>query len=131
MRAADAMQFLPEAGPIQPVDLRHLSAKDRKLLSTARDFESIMVEQVLERMRATVPKDPLDGNAEQMMQGMADQELARTMTKDRSVFGLANVLFEQLRVAADNSPHPPQDLIPASENGSRVPVFGASEGTGQ
>jgi len=74
------------------------AAEDKKLKDASMEFESIFVYQMLKSMRATVPKNKLinGGMAEDIFQGMLDQEYAKIMSQN-SQFGLGMKVYEQLR----------------------------------
>ncbi|MFQ5444084.1 MAG: rod-binding protein [Nitrospinales bacterium] len=91
----------------------------RQLRKISKDFESILVFQMLKSMRATVPKSKLlGGYRSEMFESMFDQELANEISKGRGI-GLSDTLYKQLvtleesRIPAASknpSPESPKDL---------------------
>lgn len=75
-----------------------MSEKDQeKLRSSCRDFESVLLNMMLQSMRATVPKSDFFGQNQgrEMFESMLDQEITKDMAKAGGV-GLADMLFKQL-----------------------------------
>ncbi len=73
-------------------------AKERELRKACHDFEAIMLKQMLEAMRKSVPQSGLldnDGYANKMYQSMQDDELTQVMAQGRGM-GLGEVLYKQL-----------------------------------
>jgi len=70
--------------------------KLKKLKESAKDFESIFVNNLLKVMRSTIQKTNLisGGNAENIYQGMLDEEYSKIIVK-RSDFGFAKQIYEQ------------------------------------
>jgi flagellar protein FlgJ len=77
------------------------SIEDRKMQQACEDFESLLINQMLQQMRQTVPQNELfgGGHAEQLYTGMLDGELAKTMSHQRGI-GLTPMLFQQLKSIA-------------------------------
>jgi len=68
-----------------------------ELEKACRDFESLFVNYMMKQMRETIPKDGLFGNsqAEQIYNSMLDQEVAKTISKQRGM-GLAALMYNQM-----------------------------------
>ena len=68
-----------------------------RLVDAAKDFEAIMVQQLLETMRkAKIAEDPLDkGNTAEILHSMQDQAVAEAMTRGRGI-GLADSIVGDL-----------------------------------
>ena len=71
--------------------------EDVKLRKTCRDFESLLVQQMLSKMRASIPKSDLFGSKdkEEIFQSMLDEEYAKELSASSSL-GLGDMLYEQL-----------------------------------
>jgi len=71
--------------------------KSSELYKACEDFESLLIKQMLDAMRKTVPKDGmLDGAIGQdIYEDMLYDEYAQQMTKT-SQFGLARMIYEQV-----------------------------------
>ncbi len=85
------LESLPAAGPrIQS------GAEDPKLKKACRDFESLLVQQMLSRMRASLPKSDLFGSKdkEEVFRSMLDEEYAKEVSSSGSL-GLADMLYAQ------------------------------------
>lgn len=76
------------AGPVQPDRLEQAS----------RDFEAILIQEMLKAMRETVPEGGLldAGRSEEMFSAMLDDQVARSAAS-RSEGSLAAALYRQLR----------------------------------
>jgi flagellar protein FlgJ len=78
------------------------SSEEERLREACQGFEAIFLHQMLKSMRAA--STSMEGelfkksNAEKIFTDMLDQQYAENMSKN-SVGGLADVLFEQLRVS--------------------------------
>ncbi|MBI4383264.1 MAG: rod-binding protein [Nitrospinae bacterium] len=69
---------------------------DDKLKSLARQFESLLVFQMMTAMRETLPKSDLLGSfSGDMYQSMQDETLANEMTKHKGI-GLTDMIYRQL-----------------------------------
>jgi flagellar protein FlgJ len=91
--------FLKIALKKLPLHLNKLeTADDKKLMATCRDFEALFIQQLLKEMRKTVPKDGIipESYEQSIYNSMLDEEWANSMSESKS-FGLADMLFEQLR----------------------------------
>lgn len=74
------------------------TVKQRKLRNACHDFEAIMLKQILDSMRKSIPKSGLlgeEGYAEKMYQSMRDDELTKEMARGKGM-GLGEVLYKQL-----------------------------------
>jgi len=71
--------------------------EDIALKKACKDFESILVSQMLKSMRESVSKTDLFGSSEkeEMFQGMLDNEIAQQMS-EKSGFGLGDAIYAQL-----------------------------------
>ncbi|GAW29449.1 rod-binding protein [Carboxydocella sp. ULO1] len=74
------------------------SADDKKLKEACQQMEALFLHQLLQRMRATVPKGGLfpEDNGEEIFRDMLDGELAVQMSKAGGI-GLAEMLYQQLK----------------------------------
>ncbi|AXQ30399.1 flagellar assembly peptidoglycan hydrolase FlgJ [Solimonas sp. K1W22B-7] len=70
------------------------------LLKTARQFESLMLQQMLKAMRAATPGEDALGGGEQtnFYRDMFDQQLAVTLSSGKGV-GLADMMVRQLKMS--------------------------------
>ena len=89
--------LLPIKKTGQPADM----PKEAELKKACRDFEAIILQQLLSSMRKSIPKDGLLGNSysQDMYQSMYDEGLAKEMASSRGI-GLADALFRQLSTAS-------------------------------
>jgi flagellar protein FlgJ len=73
------------------------NAEDVKLNKACKDFESLMVQQMLSKMRASIPKSDLFGSKdkEEIFQSMLDEEYAKGVAESGSL-GLGDMLYAQL-----------------------------------
>ena len=79
------------------------SEETEKLMEVARQFESLLVHQMLSAMRKTVPKsDLLNSFAVEQYESMLDEELSKEMVKHRSI-GLAETIQPQLSRLANKA----------------------------
>lgn len=74
------------------------SGDNQKLREACQQMESLFIYQLMERMRATVPKNDLwgDNSGVQIFQGMLDEENSKNMSKAGGI-GLAQMLYDQLK----------------------------------
>lgn len=75
-----------------------VASKDKKLLyESCQQLESVFLNQVLEAMRATVPKSDLlqKSTADDVFESMLYEEYAEQISKTGST-GLADIIFRQL-----------------------------------
>lgn len=70
--------------------------KLKKLKESAKGFESVFVLNLIKVMRSTIQKTNLisGGNAENIYQGMLDEEYSKIIVK-RADFGFAKQIYEQ------------------------------------
>lgn len=67
------------------------------LRAAAKQFEAVMLQQMLKSMRATVPRDPFtDSEGGRMFEEMSDQQLAQNLAAGHGI-GLADMLARQLQ----------------------------------
>lgn len=87
---ADLPQKLKKTAPA--ADKTTLAAK-----KVAREFESLMVNEMLKSMRSTTGKDPLisGGRGEEIYQSLLDQEYAQAIA-GQGTLGLARIIEQQL-----------------------------------
>jgi flagellar protein FlgJ len=71
--------------------------EDVKLRKACKDFESLLVQQMLAKMRASIPKSDLFGSkdSEAIFQTMLDEEYAQEVS-DSGSLGLSDLLYTQL-----------------------------------
>jgi flagellar protein FlgJ len=74
------------------------AAEDRRLQEACQAFEAIFINQLLTSMRQSVATDGLipRGSAEQIYQGMLDQEYADEFARGQTM-GLGRSMYDQLR----------------------------------
>ena len=71
--------------------------RDEQLMGVARQFESLLIHQMLKSMRRTVQKsDLMNSFSLQQYESMLDEEIAREMAEHKGL-GLADMLYHQLR----------------------------------
>jgi len=76
---------------------------DAKLKTVCREMESVFLNLMLSRMRATVPKTELvDRSKEEIMQSMLDSELTKNMAQAGGM-GLADMLYRQLKLSTTDA----------------------------
>lgn len=70
---------------------------NKKLLESCKELESVFLNQILNAMRATVPKSDLMGDsfATDVWESMLYEEYSKQMSKAQST-GLAEILYKQL-----------------------------------
>jgi flagellar protein FlgJ len=71
--------------------------ESRELRKTCREFESLLIAQMLKSMRATVPESDLFGSKEkeEIFRSMLDDETARQVAQT-GAFKLGDIIYEQL-----------------------------------
>lgn len=109
MVSQSAIDHLPKGSAVIAQRNSDLSNQKRsEILRTCQEFESVLVNQMFETMRKTIPEGGLfeKSNAESIFTSMLDTELARSAsTRERSGLGLASQMYEQLaRESIDNVP---------------------------
>ena len=83
-----------------------LNNKNNELMDVAKEFEAILIYQMLKAMRKTVHKsDLLNSFSLQQYESMMDEEIANEMAKHKGI-GLADSLFYQLS-RLENASNPP------------------------
>ena len=84
-------------GTVKPVTQTDREKQAVRLREVSEDFESILIDQMLSEMRKTLSKERLYGGgmAEDIFQGMLDDEYSKMMAKGEN-FGLAEKIYEQL-----------------------------------
>lgn len=82
--------------------------ESERLMEVSRQFEGLLVHQMLKSMRETVNKTGmLDGFASEQYEAMLDEELSKEMVKHQSI-GLAQTIHDQM--SRHLSASAPQDL---------------------
>ena len=80
--------------------------KNNEVMEVAKEFEAILIYQMLKAMRKTVHKsDLLNSFSLQQYESMMDEEIANEMAKHKGI-GLADSLFYQLS-RLENASNPP------------------------
>lgn len=83
-------------------------AKDERgrLVQAAQEFESILVQHMLETMRkAKLAEDPLDkGNAASIIHSLQDEAMARSISKGKGL-GLADAIVRDLDLRMAKARH--------------------------
>lgn len=81
---------------------------DKKLREACQDMEAIFVNQLLKQMRATVPKSSLvdESMGSSIYKEMLDTEYSTMISKSSQNFGLADMLYKQLKrdIAIQDAP---------------------------
>ncbi|WP_260677902.1 rod-binding protein [Vibrio furnissii] len=80
--------------------IKYDADQDAALREVSRQFEALFVQELFKRMRSATEalgdeENPLSNNANSMFQSMLDNQLAMSVTQQRS-FGLAEMLYQQL-----------------------------------
>jgi flagellar protein FlgJ len=77
---------------VQSADTNSLGAK-----KVAREFESLMVNEMLKSMRATTGKDPVltGGHGEEIFRSLLDQEYSQAIAR-QGTLGMAKIIEQQL-----------------------------------
>ncbi len=102
------MAISPNGGVLDPVGLARLREAARTnspeaIQAVSKQFEAVFLDMVMKSMREATPSEGLmDGEQGKMMQGMLDQQYARTLAS-RGI-GLADVLARQLSPHATPAP---------------------------
>jgi flagellar protein FlgJ len=73
------------------------TVKEAKLRKSCKDFEAIILKQMLTTMRKSIPKSGLfnDNFADDIYQSMADDALAKDLAQNEGM-GLGDTLYRQL-----------------------------------
>ncbi len=93
------MRIHPELQPFKAAAGRaDTQDRDAGLRRACRDFEGLLIEQMLAAMRRSVPESGLFGSspAASIYESIRDQELARDLAGHGGL-GLADALYRQLR----------------------------------
>ncbi len=80
---------------VSPQDAK-LSAEQRRLKATCREFEAVMISQMLSQVHASSKGGMLDGgSAMRTYRSMSDDALARDIAHGEGM-GVADILYRQL-----------------------------------
>lgn len=73
--------------------------EDAQLKKACQDLEALFIQQMLKRMRATIPKSGFipESMATKMYEEMLDTEYSKVIAASPHNFGLADLLYEQLK----------------------------------
>lgn len=75
---------------------KHLTPDQQKVMAAAREFEAVMIHQLLKTMRSTVPASGLEsGAAMGTYRDMMDDELSKVMAHGTGL-GFADAIARQL-----------------------------------
>ena len=76
---------------------------DKELEHVCRDFESLFVNYLMQKMRDTIPENSLfgGGQAEKIYTSMLDSEVAKSVSQHRGI-GLAALMYAQMSSVGDN-----------------------------
>ncbi|MNL61263.1 Peptidoglycan hydrolase FlgJ [compost metagenome] len=86
---------------------RGLTPEQKKIKAAAREFEAVMIQQMLKTMRSTVkPSDPEGGSTMATYRDMLDEQMARSMAHGRGI-GLADVIARQMMGLDKTGPDKP------------------------
>ncbi|MGE5454230.1 MAG: rod-binding protein [Methylocystaceae bacterium] len=98
----------------QVLDKTRQAQDDKQLKAACQEMESVFLYQVMSTMRSTVPPNPLLGRsqAEDIFQGMLDQEVTKNAAKTGSI-GLAEMLYGQLKQTLTQKSDPQSVTTPA------------------
>jgi flagellar protein FlgJ len=72
--------------------------EDKELMHACREFESLLVNQILKEMRETVPEGGLfeESNSIKIWESYRDEKLAIQISSGNNNLGLSNYLYDQL-----------------------------------
>lgn len=90
----------------QPAEQPGVAAReDKQTMEACRQFEQLVVSNLLHEMRDSIPGDSLipKGNGEKVFQDMLDNEYAGEISRT-SPFGLASMLYHQFRPESPATP---------------------------
>jgi len=78
-------------------------SNDKDLEVACRDFESLFVNYLMQKMRDTIPDNSLfgGGQAEKIYSGMLDNEVAKSVSQQRGI-GLAALMYAQMSSTGEN-----------------------------
>lgn len=89
--------------------------KEQELREASEGFEAIFLQQMLEQMRATLPKsDLLKSKEQEHWDAMFDEELAKSLASAGGI-GLADMMMGQLMQKETYTSTPEQDMSQASK----------------
>jgi peptidoglycan hydrolase FlgJ len=93
MLSTNAMKGLQ---PLKKTGDTKVEKEDKELRKACRDFESLLVNQLLSKMRETITKTDLFGSREkeEMFQGMLDQETSKQIAQT-GAFGIGDAIYAQ------------------------------------
>jgi murein DD-endopeptidase MepM/ murein hydrolase activator NlpD len=93
----------------------------------AREFEAMLLAQMIAAMRKTVPESGLLGSSphRQVLDGVFDMEMARALSSDQGL-GLSEVLMRQLGLDTEKAGAKKPDDGPAHVHGAAAPQAGAA-----
>ena len=102
----DSMNSLSAFNPMRLIDQgEKVDQKpgDKDLEGACRDFESLFVNYLMQKMRDTIPDNPLfgGGQAEKIYTGMLDSEIAKSISQNRGI-GLAALMYAQMSSIGKN-----------------------------
>jgi murein DD-endopeptidase MepM/ murein hydrolase activator NlpD len=103
--------------------------RNRSPREIAREFEAVLVAQMITAMRKTVPESSLLGASphRQVLDGVFDLEMARALTEDGGL-GLAEVLGRQLGLEEEKAGAP--EAASALTPGARAAAGAAADSSG-
>ncbi len=116
MKVGPAFVNLNEPPKVQkPVEAKTLEQK--KLLKACRDFEGIMLAQIMKGLRATVPKTDLFGSNkdEETWRDMLDSEVCKLASRQNGL-GLSDQLYRQLSKILERQSRSEKTSEKSSEN---------------
>ena len=89
-----------------------------RLREAAKEFESLMLEQMMREMRKNVPKSDLfgDSKGQEIFEEMLDGEYVKSMV-DRGGIGLAEVLMRQFEPPKAAKAAAPVKVLPGNTDG--------------
>ena len=88
---------------------------DKKLKDACRDFEGILIHQMLKSMRKTLSNDDIFGKSmgKEVYQSMYDQALSEMIARGDNNLGIGDSLYEELSKVQQRSALPePSPLVP-------------------
>lgn len=73
--------------------------EDKKLRDACRDFEAILIKQMLDSMRKTVPENSMikENQGEKIFEDMLYQEYATSMA-DTGSLGISDIMYQQMTI---------------------------------
>ena len=84
---------------------------DPSLKKACREFESLLVAEMLKEMNKSIPKSDLFGSREkeEIWQGMLDDEVAKQIS-GRGTLGLGDTIYAQLLRSKENAKVPDESV---------------------